>query len=295
MNLFAQQHRVVETETRRALAAIRLVSAVSGLPIVTPAVIVPRSATVAQGDAVPPLRLRHDQTRIHQNQTGLFVLTAAPLFEDYAQSFEPPDPPPGTTPQPLVIAFDILPHSPRYLPRSFAIALPRSNDRNAPTAAARPIDVPIFPSPAAPTASAGSSLRIAVSRQGVPAPGVLVSVFRAPRQASDTPLARGLSDWRGRLAGETLVEFPSLPRFRAGDGANVIETDHAIEIEAVRDPDFIPTSSPPPDPDRLALPTTPGLAQFTWAQIAPSLVIEPVSNPASIRSGQSYTARFSIP
>ncbi len=294
MSLFSTPHHVAESEVRRVLAAIQLTENGTGLPLNIPARIVARSASIAQA-AGQPLQARADLVAVRQNHRGLFVISQAPFFDQYIETFDPPPGPPETAQNPLRIRFDIIPQSTKYLARSVVINLPRSNDPTSSNAAVRPITVPLFFSPSIPSRETSTTIRFSVSRSNSPVPGVLVSIFRSPRQGGDQPFASGMTDWKSPLAGEAIVELRNIPRFRPGAGSNIIETSQAIEIEAIRDTAFVPATSPLPDPDRLALASEPTIQRVSWTQIEPNFTINPPTNPVSIQAGRQYDARFTLP
>jgi hypothetical protein len=99
MNLDLLPRRVVETVDRRVLGAFQFVDAVTRLPVVVPAAIVVRGATVA-GAPVDAGR-QENAIRILQNRRGVAVIFRAPFFETYTSTFDHPTPPPETQPNPL--------------------------------------------------------------------------------------------------------------------------------------------------------------------------------------------------
>lgn len=216
----------LETVDRRVLGALRLVDAATNLRI--------RS----------PLTLQAPGVVFRQNGSGLWIIRHVPGFETYEADFDltQPAPPIGS------VAVQVTVRDPLgdYLARSVTIQLPRDpNPANAGQATSlfRPMDVPMYLAPAAPTASAWALVRASVRAQSTNRPlgGALLRVVRI---SDNTRLALGLSDERG----EALVPIPGIPVTTFGASAGpvlVFELDARLEVFAD------PAATGPPDPESL--------------------------------------------
>lgn len=223
------------TSERRILAAIRFVEAATGAQV--------RS----------PLVLTSPRLSFSRNRSGLFAVSglrpATDAERDLAAHLD---------------AFDVAPDAPaagslafeatvsdslgRYLPRRFAIALPRGE------AWAQPIDVQLFPAPNARLAPNWSGVRASLHHQAnggtAPLTGARLSVIRT---SDDQVLGRGFSDQRGEVlvvvVGVQVVDFTATPN-NGGDeepvefGSRTVAT--RIEIHTASE-----DSSWPPDPEAI--------------------------------------------
>lgn len=220
---------------RRVLAGIRFVEA----------------ATVGQVHS--PLVLASPRLSFTRNRSGLFAVSGLRPEMDaerdlaaHLDAFEaaPDEPVAGS------LKFDATVSDPlgRYLPRRFAITLPRGE------AWAQPIDVPLFPAPNALLAPNWSgvraSLRRAANGGAAPLAGARLTVIRA---SDDQVLGRGFSDQRGEVlvvvVGVQAVDFTATPTNGAGGGApevgsRIVAT--RIEIHTASE-----DSSWPPDPEAI--------------------------------------------
>ena len=179
---------------RRVLAAVRLVDVVTGRPIAR------------------PLSVSAEGVRFLRGRSGLYVISAAGGLEAHTTAFEAPP----AEPPPESLSFELRMEDPLevYLERRATIRLPRragppADDPQALPDLFRPIDIEMFPSPAAPVRPNWGGLRLTVRRGNAPEPrpglpGVLATLHRpgTPEQV----LARGLSDERG----EAVVLVPGL-------------------------------------------------------------------------------------
>jgi hypothetical protein len=145
-----------------------------------------------------------------------------------------------------------------YLPRRATIALPRDPNPANVTAANslfQPVELALYPTPAAPPASGWAVVRATVvnAANDAPLPGALL---RASRTSDNTVIGRGLTEWRGRAAGEAQVAVPGVPAITFGpangndDGA-VLVSKIDVTIEAIFDPQQLSANAAPPDPDDL--------------------------------------------
>ena len=233
--------REYERTDTRVLAALRCLDATTLAPIGTPLVVSAPGTTFVR------------------NLTGLYVVSATRELAAHAPAFhEPPaEPASGTT----RIDVEIRDPGGRYLTRTLALMLPR-DARPARAGEAdslfRPVDVAMYPGPAAPVTANWVELRVAVRERdtGDALGGALLRVVAGSRV-----LARGLSDWRGealvRVAGVPVTTWSSEP------GA-VVVTEIAAAVECyfdaasgsrvgavlVRD-GSVSGSRPAPDPDAI--------------------------------------------
>jgi hypothetical protein len=117
------------------------------------------------------------------------------------------------------------------------------------------VDVALYPAPAAQAPSGWAVVRASIvdAANGAPLPGALLRLVRV---SDGQLLGRGLTDWRGRAAGEALIAVPGVPAitFGAGNGDDdgaVLVSQIAATLEAIYDPASPATSDDPPDPDDL--------------------------------------------
>jgi hypothetical protein len=220
---------LLESDVRRIWAALRFVDAPSG-----------RAVDGRLAVQVPGARLQ-------RNVSGLWVLTTvdAPAerraeFQAYEEAFDP-------VPEPAALALAGTVADPlgRYLPRAFALALPRAvlpPGLQAPRF--QPQDVVLDFSPAAPLLPTWAVLRVAVRHQGRPA---AQAALRLQRPGGGALLGRGCSDARG----EALVVAAGVPQLSAGAGAVVVQRE--LDAELVLSFDPAADAALPQDPDALAL------------------------------------------
>lgn len=146
-----------------------------------------------------------------------------------------------------------------YLPRRFTLKLPRDpNPANAaqPDSLFQAVKIALYPAPAASVAVGWAIVRATITHAatGAPLAGAYVRVLRA---VDNQVLARGLSDWRGRVAGEALLAVPGVPAITFGNGGrhggdNAVLVNHVPAIiEAYFDPQAVVSDAQPPDPDDL--------------------------------------------
>lgn len=205
--------RRVERLDARVMGALRCVDAVSGMAV---------------GHA---LTVEAASARVLRNRSGLYVLTSVSGLSAHRDSFEAPPATPAIGA--LALTLTIRDPQERYLPRRCTLALPRQADparADQPDSLFRPVEVALYPAPAAPTGHRWSLLRVTLSRTGTGEllGGALLSVRR-----DGAVLARGLSDWRG----EALVAVPGVPVTTWSDqpGA-VVVTSIDAQLDAVFDP-----------------------------------------------------------
>lgn len=209
---------------RRVLAAVRFRDAVTG------------------GTVTAPLTLQAAGARWIRNRRGWWILSQAPGLEAHTMSFAAPPAKPAVGS--AVLAVRVEDPTGRYLPRVAVLALPRDPD---PLKAARPeslfqpLEVDLFPSPAAPVSPNWAVLRVSAAGPDGPLAGALVRVVR--KAAPATVLGRGMTDARG----EGLIAVAGIPvtTWEEGQGSVL-----ATEVEARVDL-FWQAGAGPPDPDAL--------------------------------------------
>lgn len=229
--------RTRELLDTRVLGAVRFVDAATGSPIRT------------------PLDLSGEGARFVPKRLGLYVLASHPAFEDYERSFSAP----RSAHAPGSVRVDLRVDDPggRYLPRRFALRLPRDPD---PTHSDRanwlfaPEEVPMYPAPAAPVSPGWAVVRATVREAGTGRrlPGALIRVLD---ESGERELAVGQADWRGRVVGEAMVPVVGVPAtLSGGDGdGEVVVREIDARLEAVFDPEFDPAGGDLPDPEQLAV------------------------------------------
>lgn len=290
-------HRVVEHLDRRVLGAFQFVDAVTQLPVVMPANIEARGATLLGNGGPVDVPFSENTIRIQQNRSGIYAILRAPFFDDYSASFEDPvDPLPAGRQLRLQIAATEV--GPSYLPQQFIFDLPRTLDRAVGGNVFQPMTVELFRSPGAPVLGGWSVLRVRVEQEGTQEalPGVLVRVFASPRANNDLPIGWGVTEWRGDLTGEALVAVADLPRFRPapGSGDNVFATTQPVELEATRDPVFTGTESQLPDPANLIGGTAPGIIRRR-SDGAGSLLSAHPTTPLELQASRETSVRIAMP
>jgi hypothetical protein len=281
-------HRVVEHVDRRVLGAFQFVDAVTQLPVRGPARVEVKSATIVGGQDVPFLEA---SVRPRQTRSGLWVITRAPLFDTYAETFEAPATPGGLGTLRLRIA--VIDAGPHYLPQEFQFDLPRALQDDI----FEPQVVQLFRAPCAPILGGWAVLRVRVAAPNQdPLSGVLVRVFRHPRQAADQPIGQGLSEWRGRLQGEALVAVANIPRFRPGEADEILAQTQEVHFEAVRDTNFAGEPDLPDLPKIIAGIAADGVATVRSdpPPLDPKLGVNPAA-PLKIRAGRESTVSLTIP
>ena len=205
--------RPLENVDRRVLGALRLVDGNTG-------------AVLRQ-----PLLLSLPGARVQRNRSGLWVLSDLPALAEHEAAFDVPPPLPAVGSVRLTAV--ISDPSGRYLPRRATLVLPRDPTpahAGLPGSLFSPIDIVLWPSPAAPTGANWAVLRISVVEpaSGDALGGVLLRIIRV-----GATLAQGLSDWRG----EALVAVPGVPVTTWSDEPGVVV---ALEINATLDAVFDP-------------------------------------------------------
>jgi hypothetical protein len=284
---------------RRVVGAFRLVDAVTGLPIGTPAVIDVLDATI---DGTPIDRPLHRGTvQVRQNRRGVFVVFGAPFFAAYTAAFAEPQTPPEMATHPLRLRFGITTAGSSYLPQAFTLDLPRDLAADAADSVLAAASVQLLPTPNAPVRGGWAVLRVRVTRAGVnppsPLPGVLIRIFRSPRTVGDPSIGMGMTEWRGSVSGEALVAISDLVRFRPGSGAQVIDTDHAIEFEVSRHDTFSGSAGAFPDMAALLAGTGSGFVHPpTQPPNSVLTVLQPATAPPMrVQAGREYVVHLAMP
>lgn len=217
---------MVESLTRRALAALRVVDGVTGQQILS------------------PLSVGGAGTSWVRNRRGLYILLGVPGLEAHEEALLSPPAAPAVGSINVVVA--IQDRGSTFLPRRQTIRLPRDpNPSNAGEGSSlfQPIESRLYLTPSAPTSSAWAVIRATVVRQGSEQ-GLGGALIRVLRASDGQVLARGLSDARG----EAMVAVPGIPvtTWESAPGP-VMGTEVDVQIETV----FDPAGGPVPDPDFL--------------------------------------------
>ena len=222
----------------RVLGAVRFLDAATRLPVRA------------------PLSVAGDEVRLVRNQQGLYVLVGSPGLEAHLDSFVAPPPHPALGG--LRAELTVRDPGGRYLPRRLALRVPRDPDpahADQEDSLFRPVDVLLYPAPAASVAPGWAVVRATVVRagSGEPLGGALLRVVR---KADGEVLARALTDWRDPVRGEALVAVPGIPITTWGDGEPeepVLVNEVPVTLEVFVDSLFDPAAGPVPDPDRMDL------------------------------------------
>lgn len=249
--------RELERVERRVLGALRCVDASTGAPIER------------------PLHVQAAGVRLLRNASGLVVIDGPALLPEHAAAFAAPPAAPALASIALLVEVDDP--AAEYLPRRATVRLPRDPDpANAGNADSlfRPVELPLYPAPAARTGSNWSLLRVSVreaaSGDALGGALLLVSVGAVVR-------ARGLSDWRG----EALVAVPGVPVTTWSDDPDAVVVDTlAVTVRAVFDP------APDAGGTRVA-------AADVAAGRAPD--VPPRTDPDSLEAGQATLPRAEQP
>lgn len=206
---------IVESLTRRVLAALRVVDGVTGQPILS------------------PLSVSGAGSLWVRNRRGLYILMEMPSLEAHQDAlFNPPvDPAVGS----MSVVMDVRDGGATYLPRKQTIRLPRDPDpahAGEGSSVFQPVESRLYLSPSAPTSSAWALIRATVVRAGSEQ-GLGGALIRVLRASDGAVLARGMSDARG----EALVAVPGIPvtTWEAAPGP-VMGTEVDVQIEVVCDP-----------------------------------------------------------
>lgn len=216
---------------RRVLGALQFRDAVTGLRISTPLLV--------QGPGV----------RLIRNLSDLYVISGAPGFREYTRWFAPP--PAAPTVAPATLELSVSDPGRGYLARRFNVALPRDIDpEHAANADSifQPINVDLFPAPAASTATGWAVIRASVVAAGsdppTPLPHALIRVV-GQRNGDEAVLGVGLADQRG----EALVAVPGIAatNWDAAEDGPVVSTEITVTVEAL----FDQNAGAIPNPDLL--------------------------------------------
>ena len=221
----------------RILGAVRFIDATTGTPIQS------------------RLEVAGDGARFIRKRLGAYVLASHPAFDGYGRAFGAP--PSSPVPASVRVELTVADPGGHYLPRRFALRLPRDPDparANRPESLFAAEQVRVFPAPAAPTSPGWAVVRATVlaAGSGHRLPGALVQVLDDDAQQV---LATGQADWRGRVVGEALVPVVGIPvtMSSGGDNGAVVTREIATRIEAIFDPAFQPQNGELPDPEGLAV------------------------------------------
>lgn len=259
-----------ERADRRVLGALRCVDATTLMPI------------------DEPLSVSAPGARLLRNRSGLYVIQSWTRLATHEDVFEAPPAAPAVGSESLVL--DVRDLSGRYLSRRVAIALPRDpTPANLGLAGSlfRPVDVPMYPAPSAPTGANWVELRATV-RETATGDGLGGALLRVV--SAGAVLARGSTDWRGEafvpVAGVPITTWSTEP------GA-VVVTEISASLECYFDAamgtrtpaadvraGIAPVSAPLPDPQAI---------ENGRAALPQSIV------PAVLAAGRAFNVAISIP
>ena len=240
--------REVERREWRVLGAIEFVDATTGARIGAPL----RVAAAGASAAMPP--------ELTRNRSGLHVLRRWQPLAAHADAFLAPPAAPAIGSLRLELA--VSDPAGDYLPRGFALALPRDPDparRGDAGSLFVPQRVELMRAVRAPLGANWSRLDVRVSEPG----GELLGGALVEVRAEDGALlARGITDWRG----EAVVPVAGVPVTTwSSDPGAVVATEIAVAVRAfflpaagvrttpaAADAGRPPARLPAPDPDLLA-------------------------------------------
>jgi len=237
-----------EAVSHRVLGAVRLVDAATGM------------------QANDTFRVSVAGLKFVRNRIGYYVIYSAsrpPALRAHANAFEQPPATPAIGDESF--AGEIIPVGRMYLPRSFELDLPRDPDpanANQEDSLFRPVDVRLYPSTTSTVDPGWAVIRMTVvGREGGedrPLGGALIRVLQTVN-GNTTVLARGMTDWRGRIAGDGLVVVPGIPVTisSGGNGGGPVLTQQIdVTLQAIFDPDAEGLPNPDALEDNLSNPNT---------------------------------------
>jgi hypothetical protein len=210
---------------RRVLGALRFVDAPTGLTVTR------------------PLRLAAPGARFLRNRLGLYVIMDAPGLGAHTRAFAKPPATPALAS--LSLSVEARDPSGRYLSRLARLQLPRDPEPAAAAAQSlfAPLEVALFPAPAAPASPGWAIIRASV--RGPDGAGLSSALLRVLSGDAGPLLASGLSDARG----EALVMAPGLQLFAPGTGDGpVLANTVSVTLRVFHDP----LGGTLVDPDQLA-------------------------------------------
>jgi hypothetical protein len=186
-----------------------------------------------------PLEVEARGVRLVRNRRSIYVITRAPGLRAYTDAFAQQPTPPAAGAVPLEstqVELRISDPAFQYVPRRFALRLPRdpiTANANQAGSLFRPIEVSLFPSPAASVAPGWALIRATVREAETNSllPWSLLRVMST--DAEPRVLALGVADNRG----EALVAVPGIPLTTFGeDEDEVVATEIDVRVEVVFDP-----------------------------------------------------------
>lgn len=208
--------RELERVEERVLGGLRCVDAATGGDIETPLA----------------LQARNGTARFLRNRRGVHVIAGWSELAEHEVAFEAPPAAPPVGSRELTVA--VTDPASRYLPRLVRVALPRDPDPThvtEPESLFRPVRVPMYASPSAPTGANWSVLHVSVREEesGDALGGALLRVRR-----NGDVVARGITDGRG----EGLLPIVGIPMLTFGeDDEEVVVDEVSVTVEAVFDPE----------------------------------------------------------
>lgn len=229
-----------EAVSHRVLGAVRMVDAATGT------------------QANDSFQVSAPGLKFVRNRIGLYVIHSASRPRElraHARAFEQPPAEPAIGDEEFT--GEIIPAGRAFLPRAFEVALPRDPDpahSDEEDSLFRAIDVALYPSATSSVDPGWAVIRATVrgtraGQQPRPLGGALIRVLQTANNTT-TVLARGMTDWRGRIAGEALVVVPGIPVTisSGGNGGGPVLTH---EIDVTLQVIFDPAAQGLPNPDHL--------------------------------------------
>jgi hypothetical protein len=250
-------------------------------------------ARLIRDGATTVVPLPEGSVLIRPNRSGFHVLFRAPFFDDYTSAFLDPQLPDAVDAGSLRLLFAVDQPGSFYLPQAFAVDLPRALDHAAPDSVFDPADVRLLRAPSSPVQPGWAIVRLRATESGTnppaPLPGVLVRIYRSPRQPGALPLGTGMTEWRGHSRGEAMVALTGVERFRPGEGDAAVVSALPVAIELAREEAF--TGGEGQLPDIAGIETAaPGIGPA-----APGFRVRHVPGPTNIRAGRDHYLELEMP
>ena len=204
---------IVEKVERRILGAMRLVNAVSSLPISHPISIV--------GEGL----------RLVRNLHGEYVILDAPGLSEHTRAFETPPGAPAV--QSIKIPVNITDPLGEFLPQRFVVELPRYADPTKANSIFKPVLIPLYLGPTARSeinwVLVHATVREQTSRKRLP-----WTLIHVRKKSDDELLATGMSDSRGEAL---IVVAGILFAMPAEDSSTTVTREIEVHLKSYFDKD----------------------------------------------------------
>jgi hypothetical protein len=212
-----------ELSDSRVLGALRFTDAVTALPIDV------------------PLSVTAPGVRWIRNRRAQWVIASAPGLAAHETQF--PAPPSAPNLGDVHVSFAVSDPSGRWLSRVGSVALPRDPDSSHATQPASLFvvqDIPMYPTPAAPTQRGWAVVRASVAGN-TPGSTLPHALVRVVRDSDGARMGAGMTDARG----EALIAIEGIPSALLGDGDGpVVAKEIAVHLQVVSDPNAGDTPNP---------------------------------------------------